>query len=113
MQSKGEFEMKSSLSLSEIVESAEGVEVGATAELNYDPATQEARVELDSFSRNVGPPGGFSARVFLPAPERVVEHLPREEASAFARDVFGLWVKKVKATIPHPFPSRNELRPMF
>ena len=101
--------MKSSLSLSEIVESAEGVEVGATAELNYDPATQEARVELDSFLRNVAPPGGCPARLFLPGPERVVEHLPREEASAFARDVFGLWVKKVKAAIPHPFPGNREV----
>ncbi len=102
--------MKSSLSLSEFVESAQGVEVGATAELNYDPATQEARVELDTFLRNVGPRVGCPARLFLPAPERVVEHLPREEASAFARDVFGLWVKKLKSAIPHPFPDRNEQR---
>ena len=108
MQSKREHEMKSSLSLSEIVEAVEGTEVGATAELTYDPATQEARVELDCFLRNAAHPGSSPARSFLPAPERVVEHLPREEASTFARDVFGLWVKKVKSTIPHPLPESLE-----
>ena len=96
--------MKSSLSLSEMVEAVEGTEVCASAELTYDPATQEARVELDCFLRNAAHPGAASARSFLPAPERVVEHLPREEASTFARDVFGLWAKKVKSAIPHPLP---------
>ncbi len=97
--------MKSSLSLSEMVEAVEGTEVCATAELTYDPATHEARVELDCFLRNAAHPGPALARSFLPAPERVVEHLPREEATMFARDVFGLWVKKVKSAIPHPLPG--------
>ncbi len=100
--------MKSSLSLSEIVKAVEGSEVCATAEMTYNPATQEARVELDCFLRDVSRPGAHTTRSFIPAPERVVEHLPREEASTFARDVFGLWVKKVKSAIPHPLPESLE-----
>ena len=94
------------MSISEIIETVhEGgaeVEVCATAEAQYDPPEQKISVALDSFARRLFASGDGQHRPqgWLPAPEHVTEHLSRNEASTFAKDVFQSWVRKVRAAIP-------------
>ncbi len=99
--------MEKGINISEIVESIrEGggeVEVCATADAEYDSAQQRVSVALDSFARRVATSGNgqHMPRPWLPPAERVTEHLPRSEATTFAKDVFRSWVRKVRAAIPH------------
>jgi hypothetical protein len=65
------------------------------------------RVALDSFARCVSASGNSDhlSRAWLPAAEQVTEHLSHDEATAFAKDVFQSWVRKVHAAIPHELRS--------
>jgi hypothetical protein len=92
--------------ISEIIETlGEGesaTEICATAETQYDSSTEKVSVALDSFTRCVAASGNreHQAPPWLPPAERVTEHLSRDEAEAFTRDVFHSWVRKVRAAIP-------------
>lgn len=96
---------------SEIIETLrdgdDEMEVCATAETQYDPSAEKISVALDSFARCVSASGDSEhvSRAWLPAAERVTEHLSHDEATAFAKDVFQNWVRKVHATIPHELRS--------
>ncbi len=96
---------------SEIIETLrEGddeMEICATAETQYDPSAEKISVTLDSFARCVSASGDSEhlSRAWLPAAEQVTEHLSRDEATAFAKDVFQSWVRKVHAAIPHELRS--------
>jgi len=78
------------------------VEVCATADATYDSGKEEVTVALDACTRRVVAAGNghLIPQPWLPHPERVKEHLPREEAVSFARDVFHSWHRKVRASIP-------------
>lgn len=97
--------------ISEIIETlGEGAgetEVCATAETQYDWVAQNVSVALDSFARCVCASGDREHETppWLPAAERVTEHLAHDEADAFTKDVFQSWVRKVRATIPHALPA--------
>lgn len=99
--------MRNDIRISEIIETiAEPggqAEVCASADAEYDPGAQKVVVRLRSFVRRIGPgaAGGEEGRPWLPAGQEVGEHLPHEEVSTFAHDVFHNWVKRVRATIPH------------
>ncbi len=99
------------MSISEIIETfgeGEGeTEVCATAETQYDSAAEKVSVALDSFARCVAASGNreHQAPPWLPPAEHVTEHLSRDEAEGFTKDVFQSWVRKVRATIPHKLPS--------
>lgn len=85
------------------------VEVCATAQAKYDGAAEQVAVTLDAFTRCV-PPGGDGTHLpqpWLPAGERVCEHLDRGEADEFVKDVFQSWVKKVRASVPESLPLRS------
>lgn len=85
------------------------MQVCATAEGAYDHAAEKLSVTLDAFTRRADIPddGAHLAQPWLPQGECVAEHLPREEADAFVKDVFHSWVKKVRASIPHDLPLRS------
>jgi hypothetical protein len=78
------------------------VEVCATAAAEYDPAAEKVSVTLDAFARHL--PLSRNGRHFIeewmPRDELVSEHLPREHANAFTRDIFQTWVRKVRASVP-------------
>jgi len=94
------------MSISEIIETlGDGdreTEVCATAETQYDSSTQKISVTLDSFARCVAASGNreHQTQPWLPPAEHVTEHLARDEAEAFTKDVFHSWVRKVRAAIP-------------
>ena len=96
-----------SMSISEIIETlGEGdseTEVCATAETQYDSSAQKLSVALDSFARCVAASSNreHQTQLWLPPAEHVTEHLSRDEAEAFTKDVFHSWVKTVRAAIPH------------
>lgn len=96
---------------SEIIETLhEGdgeLEVCATAETQYDSSAQKISVALDSFARCLSASGGSEhvSRAWLPAAEQVSEHLSHDEATAFAKDVFQSWVRKVRTAIPQKLRS--------
>ncbi len=96
---------------SEIIETLqEGdgeLEVCGTAETHYDVTAQKISVTLDSFARRVSASGDgeHQSRSWLPAAEQVAEHLSHDEATAFAKDVFQSWVRKVRTAIPHEMRS--------
>lgn len=96
--------MKNLLSLNEILGTiGDGeTEVCATATADYSAAEEMVTVALDAFTRHSSPSnnGRHLPQPWLPAPEQVKEHLPREEADAFTHDVFQSWVRKVRASIP-------------
>lgn len=96
--------MESSISISEIIGTIYGgeVEVCATADTAYDLAEEKVIVTLKAFARRVSVHGHGEAvpEPWLPASEQVTEHLSREEAGTFAKDVFHSWVKKVRASVP-------------
>jgi len=95
------------MSISEIIETlGEGdseTEICATAETQYDSSAEKVSVALDSFARCVAASGNrqHERLPWLPAAEHVTEHLSRDEADAFTKDVFHSWVKRIRATIPH------------
>ena len=78
------------------------MEVCASAETEYDPATEKVVVALSAFTRRVSASGNgrHLPEPWLPRDERVCEHLPRGDADEFAKDVFHGWVKKVHASVP-------------
>jgi hypothetical protein len=78
------------------------LQVCATADAEYDHAAEKISVVLDAFTRRaaITGDGGHLKEPWLPASERVGEHLPHDEADDFVKDVFHSWVKKVRASIP-------------
>ena len=84
------------------------VQVCASADADYDRAGGKISVALSAFTRHAaGDDGAHLTQRWLPEGERVNEHLPREEADEFVKDVFHSWVKKVRAAIP----PGEQLRP--
>ena len=79
------------------------VEICASAEAIYNSEKQEVSVALDASARRVVAAGAgpLFPHSWLPPAELVKEHLPREEAVAFARDVFQSWAKKVRQAVPN------------
>jgi len=96
------------ISIAEIVETlpdAGGeIEVGATADATYDSAAEKISVALGSFARRLASSGKGEhlPQRWLPPAEQVTEHLSRDEATTFAKDVFQSWVRKVREAIPRP-----------
>lgn len=92
--------------ISEVLNDGQGgdaaAEVVATADAIYDSGAQKVAVELGVFARRVAVSGDGEnlSMPWLPHAERVVEHLARDEAADFAKDVFRSWVKKVRDLIP-------------
>lgn len=84
------------------------VEVCASADADYDSAAEKVTVALGSFTRSVSGSGDghHEAEPWLPGDERVSEHLSRDEADDFARDVFENWVKRVRASVPRDLMLR-------
>ena len=65
-------------------------------------------VALNAFTRLASIPGGGAhlPQPWLPAAARVTEHLPHSEVDEFVKDVFGTWIKKLRAAIPADLPLR-------
>jgi hypothetical protein len=61
-----------------------------------------------AFTRLASIPGGGAhlPQPWLPAAARVTEHLPHSEVDEFVQDVFGTWIKKLRAAIPAELPLR-------
>jgi hypothetical protein len=78
------------------------VQVCATADAEYDHATQRISVALEAFTRtaSVAGDGAHLPQPWLPSAERITEHLPRGEADEFVKDVFHSWIRKLRAAIP-------------
>lgn len=84
------------------------IQVCASADSDYDRAAGRITVALEAFTRHAASDdGAHLPQPWLPPGERVSEHLPREEADEFVKDVFHSWVKKLRASIPH----EQQLRP--
>jgi len=96
--------MECAISISEIIGTVDDgdVEVCASAEATYDRANKKVVVTLNAFARRVSVQshGEPVPEPWLPSSEKVTEHLSREEADAFAKDVFCSWVKKVRDSVP-------------
>lgn len=77
-------------------------EICATADADYDPATSQVSVVLDAFARHIVAlgDGRHLPEPWLPHRDVVTEHLSREDASGFARDVFHSWTRKVRGGVP-------------
>jgi hypothetical protein len=84
------------------------IQVCATADADYDPADGKISVNLDAFTRrtSIAGDGEHLPQSWLPQREKVNEHLPREDADDFIKDVFHSWVRKVRAAIPASTPLR-------
>ena len=84
------------------------LQVCATADATFDSEAEKISVALDAFTResSITCDGAHLPQPWLPHAERVNEHLPREEADEFVKDVFHSWVKKVRASIPHELTLR-------
>ena len=78
------------------------VQVCATADADYDHASQRISVALEAFTRlaSITGDGEHLLQPWLPPDERVTEHLPHSEADEFVKDVFHSWIKKLRAAIP-------------
>jgi hypothetical protein len=85
------------------------VQVCASAEGEYDHAAEKISVRLDAFTRRASAveDGAHLPQSWLPHAGEVSEHLPREEADAFVKDVFHSWVRKVRESIPQDLPLRS------
>jgi hypothetical protein len=98
------------MSISEILGTIQdgSIQVCATADAQYDHASEKVSVALDAFTRRASASndGAHLPQPWLPSGERVSEHLPRGEADEFVKDVFHSWVKKVRASIPLDLPLR-------
>ena len=96
--------MATAISITEILGTIrdESVEICATADAEYDPATEVVAVTLGAFARRISTAGDGQhlPEPWLPRQERIVEHLPRCDADDFAKDVFKSWTKKVRAAVP-------------
>jgi hypothetical protein len=104
--------VKKLISSSEIIETVRDGdtewEICAVAEANYDESDSRVVVDLESFLRKITASGDGELRhlPWLPGNNRVTEHVPREEASQVAHDVFASWVRKVRQSIP-PDPLKT------
>ena len=98
------------MSIDEILGTIEdgNLHVCATANAEYDQAAGKVSVTLEAFTRRASAAGDGAhlPQSWLPPGERVSEHLPREEADDFVKDVFHSWVKKVRASVPSATPLR-------
>lgn len=98
--------MRPYIDTSQILESREigdhTCEVVATAKGEYDAATGELRLELDSFLRRVNTRGrdDESRPRWLPKPDRMTDHVPPGDASEEVKEVFHKWAAKVRRSIP-------------
>ena len=83
-----------------------GVQVCANADADFDPAAERVSVALGAYTRRVSTAAddGHLHPAWLPPGESVTEHLPRNEADEFVKDVFHSWVKKVRASMPPNLP---------
>ena len=103
--------MEKAIFISEIIGTIQdgSVEICATADAGYDLAKEKVSVTLDAFARRVSVHGDGQrlAEPWMPAAERVTEHLPREEAASFAKDVFRSWIRKLRARVPEELPLRS------
>ena len=92
--------MKKIISISEIVASIQVkgdlCEIWASADASYHEGKLE--VKLDSFLRRARDNERFSAD-WLPAAEKVIEHVGLEEGSPAAKEIFGNWVERVRRAI--------------
>ena len=92
------------MSIDEILGTIEdgSLQVCATATADYDDAAGKVSVALDAFTRRAttANDGAHIPQPWLPRGERVTEHLPREEADDFVKDVFHSWVNRVRASVP-------------
>ena len=90
--------------LSEIIGTIDDgeTEVCATADAEYDAPASKVSVSLDAFARRVVNAGNghHLPEPWLPRAEIVTEHVPRGDASNFARDVFHSWTRKVRSGVP-------------
>jgi len=104
--------MDGSISISEIIGTiCEGdVEVCASADTVYDRARKKVTVTLKAFARRITAQGHgeLVPEPWLPATEQVTEHLPREDAGSFAKDVFHSWAKKVRGSVPEALHLHHE-----
>lgn len=80
-------------------------EVWATAEAEYDDATSDLVVELDSFVRpvNIRLKDTRIVTEWLPKKGKVGEHVGPHEVHAQTKEVFESWVRKVRRHIPETF----------
>lgn len=85
------------------------VEVCASADAEYDPATEQLSVMLGACARRVSASGDgqHCCEPWLPGEERVSEHLPRSDVDEFTKDVFQSWVRKVRASVPPDLALRS------
>lgn len=100
--------MRNILSKSEIVATLEvddrTCEVVATAQGRYDEDEARLEVELEGFVREVnfrGPDAEWRPP-WMPRRDVVGDHVPRDQASAEAREIFSRWTAKIRAAIPAP-----------
>lgn len=102
---------QSGISIVEIIGIIEdgALEVCASADAEYDTTSEKVSVTLAAFTRRSSTTG-YSEHLpqpWLPRDELVTEHLPREEAGTFAKDVFHSWVRKVRAAVPNDLMLRT------
>jgi hypothetical protein len=92
--------MKKIISISEIVApiqvESDLCEIWASADASYYEGKLE--VKLDSFLRRARDNERLSAD-WLPAAEKVIEHVGLEEGSPAAKEIFGNWVERVRRAI--------------
>ena len=94
--------MERLISIIEFVETRDSEQVCAAADADYDEASQQVCIALSSFVRSPRPGEAARAEEWLPPRATVKEHLPRNEVSAFAKEVFATWVNRVRHAIPQP-----------
>ena len=103
--------MQSAISISEILGTIHDgtVEVCASADAEYDPAEEKVAVALAAFTRRISTTGHGEhvPQSWLPHDDRVTEHLPREDAGIFAKEVFRSWVRKVRSSVPNELMLRT------
>lgn len=103
--------MESVISMSEILGTIDDgrTEVCATADAAYDSAEGKVAVALDAFERRVvgAGDGHHATEPWMPPREQVTEHLAREDATTFARDVFRSWTRKVRSSVPSELHLRS------
>lgn len=94
--------MERLISIIEIVGILDSEQVCAAADADYDEASQQVTIALSSFVRSPQPGEAALAQEWLPPRATVKEHLPRNEVSAFTKDVFASWANRVRRAIPQP-----------
>ncbi len=108
--------MNTLIHLSEILGTIDDgrTEILADADATYDSSTSQVSVTLHAFARHVVAlaDGKHLPQPWLPPRDIVTEHLPREDASSFARDVFHSWTQKVRGSIPPSLCLRQTQLPL-